>query len=345
MSKSTLIGHINPQRQKVIRRVGPSPQREGRYTFELECLREHDDGTICGHRYGANDFDIDGAGAGRGRKCPACQGGAPGDPISAAESAGDVSEDQYDDFGDPVGNVSFEIDFHAALEKAKGSLTVLQQDLLAALVAAPNNELSGGQIARLLGLSHHAGLNSAIVGLAKALTRAVEVEPPKRNDGTPRWWHVVASGRRSEDGERFLWRLRPDLRDAAIGAGFSTPKVAEAQETTDDSLFEGTLKTIRVNAYERNPVARRRCIEHHGTACGVCGLVLSSIYGPIAEGVIHVHHLRPLSQCGGQDYQVDPITELRPVCPNCHVVLHLRQPPLSIEELQAVLVERRPIPV
>lgn len=247
---------------------------------------------------------------------------------------------EYDDFGDPVGNVAFEMDYPLALARSASSLTTLQVDLLAALVAAPGNELSGGQIARLLGLAHHAGVNSAIVGIAKALTKAVGVDPPRRADGTARWWHVVAEGRHGED--RFLWRLRPALREAAVLAGFgAAPAATFADESPATPLFEGALKTVRVNAYERNPVARRRCIERHGTSCAVCGLALAAIYGPIAEGVIHVHHLRPLSECGGQDYQVDPVTELRPVCPNCHVVLHLRQPPITIEELRAVLAERR----
>lgn len=234
------------------------------------------------------------------------------------------------------------MDYALALERSKRSLTTLQKGLLSALVVAPGNELSAGQIARLLGLRHHAGVNGAIVSLAKTLTKVVGVRAPKRKDGTSRWWHVVAEGRRSEDGGRFIWRLRPALRDAAIQVGFCAlddRAFPDDLDGTSGRLVEGAVRFVCVNAYERNPVARRRCIEHHGTACSVCGFSLSAIYGPIAEGVIHVHHLRPISECGGTDYQVDPITDLRPVCPNCHVVLHLRQPPFSIEELRAVLAE------
>lgn len=71
---STDANHVNQNGQKVIRRVGPSPTLDGQYTYELECQS-------CRHRYGANGPDIAGAGAGRGRLCPNCQGGAPGDPI------------------------------------------------------------------------------------------------------------------------------------------------------------------------------------------------------------------------------------------------------------------------
>jgi len=38
---------------------------------------------------------------------------------------------------------------------------------------------------------------------------------------------------------------------------------------------------------------------------------------------------------------VDPATDLRPVCPNCHEMLHKKDPPYTIEELRnAVLGEQ-----
>ena len=57
-------------------------------------------------------------------------------------------------------------------------------------------------------------------------------------------------------------------------------------------------------------------------------------------GVIHVHHLIPLSSVDA-DYEVDPVRDLRPVCPNCHVVLHHREPPYSLEEARQFL--QRPV--
>jgi hypothetical protein len=78
---TTTPGHVNPQQQRVIRRVGPSNSFPGQYVYELECQRDRRGGGICGHRYGANGCDIDGAGGGNGRQCPLCQGGTPGEPI------------------------------------------------------------------------------------------------------------------------------------------------------------------------------------------------------------------------------------------------------------------------
>jgi predicted HNH restriction endonuclease len=43
-----------------------------------------------------------------------------------------------------------------------------------------------------------------------------------------------------------------------------------------------------------------------------------------------------LSEIGGE-YIVDPVADLRPVCPNCHAVLHRRIPAYSIEEVRVFL--------
>ena len=103
-----------------------------------------------------------------------------------------------------------------------------------------------------------------------------------------------------------------------------------------EPLNEGAAKTISVTVHERNPLARHRCIEHYGAACFVCGFCFGEVYGDIADGYIHVHHLKAVAHRGGE-YVVDPIKDLRPICPNCHVVAHLRQPPLSIAELKRLL--------
>lgn len=112
------------------------------------------------------------------------------------------------------------------------------------------------------------------------------------------------------------------------GGAFRLP-----EEAVDGTVIEGAIRRVEVNAYERDPSARRRCIEAHGTNCCVCGFNFGAVYGPEANGYIHVHHLRPLSEVGAS-HQVDPVQDLRPVCPNCHAVLHRKNPPYSIEEVR-----------
>jgi hypothetical protein len=108
------------------------------------------------------------------------------------------------------------------------------------------------------------------------------------------------------------------------------------EENRGDDYSEGSLKSVLVNRYERDPEARRLCIRHHGTQCNVCGLDFGRVYGEFAAGFIHVHHLTPISSIG-RGYRVNPAQDLRPLCPNCHAVIHLRTPPYSIEELRELI--------
>lgn len=101
-------------------------------------------------------------------------------------------------------------------------------------------------------------------------------------------------------------------------------------------LREGAATAVTVNAYERNPLARQRCIEHYGYKCSACEFDFETIYGPAAKGLIHVHHLRPLAAVA-REYEVHPINDLRPICPNCHAMIHRQDPPYTIEELRAML--------
>jgi 5-methylcytosine-specific restriction protein A len=65
-----------------------------------------------------------------------------------------------------------------------------------------------------------------------------------------------------------------------------------------------------------------------------------AMYGPDFEGYIHVHHCRPLCEIAS-DYQVNPVEDLRPVCPNCHAAIHRRTPPFSIDEMRAILARQQ----
>ena len=97
----------------------------------------------------------------------------------------------------------------------------------------------------------------------------------------------------------------------------------------------GAVRQVLINAYERDLGARTKCIQHYGTLCAVCGVNFEERYGPIGKGFIHVHHRKPLAT--REVYSLDPINDLIPVCPNCHSMLHSSDPPLSVEELKAVM--------
>ncbi len=107
--------------------------------------------------------------------------------------------------------------------------------------------------------------------------------------------------------------------------------------TDSQEVFpEGAVSTILVNAYERNPLARKKCIDYYGTSCFTCGFNFEKAFGKLGEGLIHIHHLQKISEVG-KEYQVDPIKDMRPVCPNCHAMIHRFSKPFSIEELKDML--------
>jgi 5-methylcytosine-specific restriction protein A len=114
-----------------------------------------------------------------------------------------------------------------------------------------------------------------------------------------------------------------------------------AEEIDTTRIYaEGATRQITVNIYERNAEARTICINHYGPECSICGFNFEKFYGEIGAGFIHVHHLKPLSELG-KGYKLNPMKDLRPVCPNCHAMLHQRKPAYSVEELKAVLKRKK----
>ena len=101
--------------------------------------------------------------------------------------------------------------------------------------------------------------------------------------------------------------------------------------------FEGARKQVRVNAYERDARARAACLKHFGYRCGVCDLLFEERYGKLGRNFIHIHHLKPFALTDGA-YRLYPIKDLRPVCPNCHAMLHRAKKVLSIKELRTKII-------
>lgn len=120
---------------------------------------------------------------------------------------------------------------------------------------------------------------------------------------------------------------------------FTSDQNRQAKESKikeSGTLYEGRATQVKLTRYERDPKARQECLNFHGTSCSICSLNFGKTYGKVAEGLIHVHHLIPLSKIG-ERHKVDPREDLRPVCPNCHAVIHRRSPPFSIDEVQNML--------
>lgn len=103
---------------------------------------------------------------------------------------------------------------------------------------------------------------------------------------------------------------------------------------------EGRLRTLTIKNYDRSSEARRACIKEYGSTCTVCGFNYGNFYGEIGAGFIEVHHLKPVSESSAE-YSINPVRDLRPLCANCHRIIHKTRPVLSIEELQKIVNKAR----
>lgn len=143
--------------------------------------------------------------------------------------------------------------------------------------------------------------------------------------------------------------IKPELVDELEAVWFdflTTQKIRHnpfipADNEIQKTYTEGTPNQVSVTKYERNPFARKICLEHYGFTCVVCDFNFEKTYGQIGKDFIHVHHLKQVATVG-QTYEVDPVKDLRPVCPNCHSIIHRQKNPLTIEEVTQFIIKNRP---
>ena len=114
----------------------------------------------------------------------------------------------------------------------------------------------------------------------------------------------------------------------------SSDVVATQDEITE--FKEGKRVLSFVNRFERSLKARKKCVEKFGAICFVCKFDFSKEYGTIGIGFIEVHHLKELSSIR-KEYTIDSELDLRPVCSNCHSMLHRRIPAYSIEDMVRII--------
>lgn len=223
---------------------------------------------------------------------------------------------------------------------SEGVLKDRSLELLALINDAPSCRATARQLAQIFGYEDFAPVNALIGNLGKKIAKHLGLRLPDRPSNSPGWWRIIATGQYTPEG--FAWSLRTELLEALNDLGLLVDRENEPfpDAVIPSKLTEGAVRQITVNAYERNSTARRLCINHHGDKCKVCDFSFASVYGPVGVGFIHVHHIVQLADTR-RDYQVDPINDLIPVCPNCHAMLHSSRPAMTITELQGMMNQQR----
>ena len=138
--------------------------------------------------------------------------------------------------------------------------------------------------------------------------------------------------------------LRADLREMArmyallFSRGgrdnYADSESADDSESANETVIE-RRKYRQHRKLERNPKAARLAKKAHGYICQCCGFDFAAIFGPAGAEYIEAHHLLPLSQLP-DDVPVsqDPKTDFAVLCANCHRMIHRKDAPKSVGELQ-----------
>lgn len=226
--------------------------------------------------------------------------------------------------------------YYESFSSLASRISELQLRLMQAQYSALDQTVTAPQLARATGLAHYATVNRPYGSLGRSVAEFVGRTPRNQTEHHKHWWSVLSNGFNSSVG--FKWVMHSEVSQALEKIGWVEQTVLALPEEVKEAhtFAEGATRQIWVNAYERSSEARRACIEHFGAQCYVCGFNFLEVYGPAGRGIIHVHHERPLASIG-ERYQVDPITDLKPVCPNCHAMIHQTRPVRTIAEIKALL--------
>ena len=211
-----------------------------------------------------------------------------------------------------------------------GGITDAQLEMLRRHYHAQDRTITATAMATAQGYHHYSEANSVYGRLGRLVGKSLEYNPMKERLGT-----LVTFENRNNECH---WIMRPEVAAALEELGWVDTAIVlppeESEATT--TLFEGAVYRVPVNVYERNPKARQLCLAEYGYDCIVCGLNFVARYGDVGREFIHVHHLTPVSDIG-REYEIDPIRDLRPVCPNCHAMIHRRIPAYTINEVRDFL--------
>lgn len=228
----------------------------------------------------------------------------------------------------------------AELLTNKKVTTESDMKILRVVYDSKNHEIRASQIVPILNYSHHGTINLQISKFSKRVIAKTGAQAPLSKEGKPQWWHVPFLG--YDDGGHFPWIMRQELVTAFkyILHKDNSDGLYSGELTFSETPFfeEGIQKQVLMNLFKRNKNAPRLCLAHYGARCTICSFDFGKVYGPIGKNKIHIHHLIPLSKIR-HEYNIDPIKDLRPVCPNCHVILHSRNEPFTIEEVKAMISE------
>jgi 5-methylcytosine-specific restriction protein A len=316
---TTAPGSINDNGQEVLGATGQPGTDHLQQVYVLLCRR-------CGHEYGANGSDL------WQRRCPACEGGAPGFPVTAANVVQGAED------GPPNRNPNWTRDE-----------LILALDLYFDHPSPDQTHPAVAELSALLNrfwsTREHRGVASFRnpSGVSMKHSKFQRLDPRYQGRGR----RGLAHGARLDEevwndfaGDRQRLRSTAHAIRAVID---QMPELTAAPDATSEEEAEGAEGTLltRLHHYRERDgrLVRRKkaeALKRRGRlACEACGFTFREHYCERGDGYIEAHHTMPLEAL--EPGSRTKLSDLALLCANCHRMVHARRPWLSMAELVAIV--------
>ena len=123
-------------------------------------------------------------------------------------------------------------------------------------------------------------------------------------------------------------------------AGRATPDIVDDEHPDITQAAEGRLLTSVHERRERNSKlvrAKKASVyrQKGNLSCEACGFDFLAVFGERGDGFIECHHTRPIASL--TDGSKTRLSDLALLCSNCHRMIHVKQPWLSLSELRTLI--------
>ncbi|MHA6193871.1 HNH endonuclease [Pseudomonas wadenswilerensis] len=118
--------------------------------------------------------------------------------------------------------------------------------------------------------------------------------------------------------------------EAKALTGADEPEIMEAEEGKILTRLHRYRERALVKAKKKDVLQKQGCLR-----CEACGFNFAEVYGQTGEGIIDVHHTKPVHSL--KPGEKTKLSELALLCSNCHRVIHSKRPWLSVEQVRALI--------
>lgn len=228
-----------------------------------------------------------------------------------------------------MNNPHITIEEYTAALSQKNTLRKGDLELLNFLYNQPGYKAAVVEIAEVLDKKHFIEINGAFGRLGNRIANFLNKKELFEFSG----WYLIATGQK--ESNYFVWQLRPNFIAALEELNLLSSKDYQLGSLVED-FYEGIRRRVSYDIYERNEAARNKCIAFYKATCQLCGFNGKEKYGDIGEGIIHAHHIVSFKE-NKEIRLTNPEKDLIALCPNCHSLVHKKDPPYTIDELKKLI--------